>query len=207
MKDESRVTIRFPEDQKLYEWAKDELLELSDTGQPFNLTMLTVDTHAQDGYICSLCKSEYDSQYKNVWACASRQIDEFIRWCQEQDFYDNTTIVIAGDHCSMQSDFYEGHDFKMDTGEHDRKVYNVFINPVVNPDSTEVETNRKFTTMDLFPSTLAALGCEIEGDRLGLGINLLSGKQTLSEKYGYDYLFQEIRKQSATYNKLMLGTE
>ena len=195
------------EDQKLYEWAKDELLELSDTGQPFNLTMLTVDTHAQDGYICSLCKSEYDSQYKNVWACASRQIDEFIRWCQEQDFYDNTTIVIAGDHCSMQSDFYEGHDFKMDTGEHDRKVYNVFINPGVNPDSTEVETNRKFTTMDLFPSTLAALGCEIEGDRLGLGINLLSGKQTLSEKYGYDYLFQEIRKQSATYNKLMLGTE
>jgi len=195
------------EDQKLYEWAKDELLELSDTGQPFNLTMLTVDTHAQDGYICSLCKSEYDSQYKNVWACASRQIDEFIRWCQEQDFYDNTTIVIAGDHCSMQSDFYEGHDFKMDTGEHDRKVYNVFINPVVNPDSTEVETNRKFTTMDLFPSTLAALGCEIEGDRLGLGINLFSGKQTLSEKYGYDYLFQEIRKQSATYNKLMLGTE
>ena len=195
------------EDQKLYEWAKDELLELSNAGQPFNLTMLTVDTHAQDGYVCSLCENEYADQYSNVWACASRQIDEFIRWCQEQDFYDNTTIVIAGDHCSMQSDFYEGHDFKMDTGEHDRKVYNVFINPVVNPDSTEVETNRKFTTMDLFPSTLAALGCEIEGDRLGLGINLFSGKQTLSEKYGYDYLFQEIRKQSATYNKLMLGTE
>lgn len=195
------------EDQKLYEWAKDELLELSSSGQPFNLTMLTVDTHAQDGYFCELCKNEYDNQYKNVWACASRQIDEFIAWCRQQDFYDNTTIVIAGDHCSMQSDFYEGHDFKMDTGEYDRKVYNVFINPGAKLANPEREIKRKFTTLDLFPSTLAALGCEIEGDRLGLGVNLFSGESTLSEQYGYEYLFQEIRKQSATYNKLMLGAE
>jgi phosphoglycerol transferase len=54
---------------------------------------------------------------------------------------------------------------------------------------------------------LAALGCEIEGDHLGLGVNLFSGEQTLSEQYGYDYLFQELRKQSATYNKLMLSAE
>lgn len=195
------------EDQKLYEWAKDELSEISGSGQPFNLTMLTVDTHAQDGYVCGLCKNEYDNQYKNVWSCASRQIGEFIRWCQEQDFYDDTTIIIAGDHCSMQSDFYEGHDFKMDTGEYDRKVYNAFINPAVKPVNSEAETNRQFTTLDFFPSTLAALGCQIEGDRLGLGVNLFSGEQTLSEQYGYDYLFQEIRKQSATYNKLMLGAE
>ena len=195
------------EDQQLYEWAKAELIELSASEQPFNLTMLTVDTHAQDGYVCSLCENEYDNQYKNVWSCASRQIDDFIRWCQEQDFYENTTIVIAGDHCSMQSDFYESHDFKMDTGEYERKVFNAFINPAVKPVSSEAETNRQFTTLDFFPSTLAALGCEIEGDRLGLGVNLFSGEQTLSEQYGYDYFFQEIRKQSATYNKLMLGTE
>ena len=107
----------------------------------------------------------------------------------------------------MQSDFYEGHDFKMDTGEYDRKVYNAFINPAVKPVNSEAETNRQFTTLDFFPSTLAALGCQIEGDRLGLGVNLFSGEQTLSEQYGYDYLFQEIRKQSATYDKLMLGAE
>ena len=100
-----------------------------------------------------------------------------------------------------------GHDFKMDEGEYDRKVYNAFINPEVEQINSEIESNRQFTTMDLFPSILAALGCEIEGNRLGLGVNLSSGEQTLSERYGYDYLFQEIRKQSATYNKLMLSTE
>lgn len=195
------------EDQKLYQWAKDELLELSASGQPFNLTMLTVDTHAQDGYLCDLCRNEYPDQYKNVWSCASRQIDEFISWCQKQDFYENTSIVIAGDHCSMQTDFYEGYDFKMDTGEYDRKVYNAFINPDEKLETTKAEVNRKFTTLDLFPSTLAALGCQIQGNRLGLGVNLFSGEQTLSEQYGYEYLFQEIRKQSASYNKLMLGSE
>ena len=161
------------EDQKLYEWAKDELIELSSSGQPFNLTILTVDTHAQDGYVCSLCRNEYPEQYKNVWLCTSRQIDELIRWCQRQDFYENTTIVIAGDHCSMQSDFYKGHDFKMDTGEYDRKVYNAFIHPNAQPANPEAETNRQFTTLDLFPSILAALGCEIDGDRLGPGCKSL----------------------------------
>ena len=195
------------EDQKLYEWAKDELLELDKAGQPFNLTMLTVDTHAQDGYVCGLCRNEYADQYRNVWMCASRQIDEFISWCQKQDFYDNTTIVIAGDHCSMQTDFYQGYDFKIDTGEYKRKVYNAFINPGSELANPETAVNRQFTTLDLYPSILAALGCEIEGEKLGLGVNLFSGEQTLSEQYGYEYLFQEIRKQSALYNKLMLGSE
>lgn len=195
------------EDQKLYEWAKDELSELSASGQPFNLTMLTVDTHAQGGYACSLCGNEYGTQYKNVWSCASRQIDEFIGWCKQQDFYENTSIVIAGDHCSMQSDFYEGHDFNMDAGEYDRKVYNAFVNPGTKLASPEAEKNRQFTTLDLFPSILAALGCKIEGNQLGMGVNLFSGEKTLAEQYGYDYLFQEIRKQSATYNKLMIDAE
>lgn len=190
------------EDQKLYEWAKDELTKHSSTGKPFNLTMLTIDTHAQDGYVCPLCQNEYEDQYKTVWRCASRQVDEFVHWCEKQPFYENTTIIIAGDHCSMQTGFYEGHDFKMDdSGEYGRKVYNVFINSAVeNPD---VEKNRLFTTLDLFPSTLCAMGCLIEGDRLGLGVNLFSGEKTLSEQYGYDYLFQEIRKQSALYNRLL----
>jgi phosphoglycerol transferase len=42
--------------------------------------------------------------------------------------------------------------------------------------------------MDMFPTTLAALGVEIEGDKLGIGVNLFSDKQTLAEKYGIETL-------------------
>ena len=107
----------------------------------------------------------------------------------------------------MQTDFYQGYDFKIDTGEYKRKVYNAFINPGSELANPETAVNRQFTKLDLYPSILAALGCEIEGEKLGLGVNLFSGEQTLSEQYGYEYLFQEIRKQSALYNKLMLGSE
>lgn len=33
-------------------------------------------------------------------------IAEFISWIQEQDFYENTTIVLTGDHPTMQENFY-----------------------------------------------------------------------------------------------------
>jgi phosphoglycerol transferase len=52
----------------------------------------------------------------------------------------------------------------------------------------------------MFPTTLAAMGCTIEGDRLGIGTNLFSGKPTLTEKYGYDKLNLEISKRSDFYN-------
>ena len=38
--------------------------------------------------------------------------------------------------------------------------------------------------MDNFPTTLAAMGVKIEGDRLGLGTNLFSSQDTLYETYG-----------------------
>ena len=42
------------EDEKLFEFAKNRLQELSQQDMPFNLTMLTVDTHFEDGYECEL---------------------------------------------------------------------------------------------------------------------------------------------------------
>lgn len=187
------------EDPKLYTFAKEELLELASENQPFNFSMLTVDTHHQDGYVCELCPNIYEGRYENVWACASKQLDDFVKWIQQQDFYNNTTIVISGDHCSMDSDFYE-EAVPIDS-VNVRKVYNAFINPVSMPIK---EKNREFTTMDMFPSVLASIGVEIEGERLGLGTNLFSAEKTLSETYGNEYLFYELNKKSTYYDKNIL---
>lgn len=40
--------------------------------------------------------------------------------------------------------------------------------------------------MDLFPTMLASLGVQIEGNRLGLGTNLFSDKKTLMKELGGD---------------------
>lgn len=185
------------EDAKLFEYAKMKLLDIAQEDEPFNFSLLTADTHQPYGYLCEQCPSAYSEQYANVYACASSQINMFVNWIQQQDFYENTAIYICGDHCSMNSSFF-GADAKDDyVGEVKRKVYNAFIHSAVEPVH---EKNRLFTTMDMFPSILASLGAAIEGDRLGLGTNLFSSEETLSEKYGYETFFTELSKKSSFYN-------
>ena len=53
--------------------------------------------------------------------------------------------------------------------------------------------------MDMFPTTLASIGCTIPGERLGLGTNLFSDKQTLAEKYTIDELNNLLGKKSDYY--------
>ena len=94
------------EDIKLYEYAKDKLMEISQSSKPFNFTMLTVDTHHSDGYLCEKCPHIYSQKYANVISCADNQIYDFIHWIQEQKWYKDTVIVITGDHLSMVNNFY-----------------------------------------------------------------------------------------------------
>ena len=58
--------------------------------------------------------------------------------------------------------------------------------------------------MDFYPTTLASLGVKIDGDKLGLGVNLFSDEQTLLEKYGFKKVDEEFAKVSAFYNKKLL---
>ena len=184
------------EDQKLFEFAKEKLLQLSQGDEPFNLTMLTVDTHFEDGYVCEQCPTEYDTQYSNVMACSSRQVGEFLKWIQQQDFYENTTIVISGDHPTMDSDYCAEFDQE---GNYDRRVFTAYINAAAY---AQDQQERTYSTFDNFPTTLAALGVQIDGDRLGLGTNLFSGKQTLLEKFGKSKVNAELKKKSEFIEKL-----
>lgn len=183
------------EDQKLFEFAKGKILELALEEEVFNVTLLTVDTHFEDGYVCQLCQDLFrNDQYANVMACSSQQVKEFIEWVQQQDFYENTTIVLIGDHPTMDSDFCKGVD-----SNYTRRVYTAYINPLAE---VEISKERNYTTFDVFPTTLAALGVEIEGERLGLGTNLFSSTQTLTERFGVDIEKREIKKKSKLMEEL-----
>ena len=176
------------DDQKLFEFAKERLGELAAQDEPFNLTMLWVDTHFEDGYVCDKCDDKFeDNQYANVMACSSKQVAEFVEWVQQQDFYENTTIVISGDHPTMDSDFCEDVD-----ESYTRKVYTAYI----NGGKAKLSNARSYTTMDAFPTTLAAMGVQIEGNRLGLGTNLFSSEQTLTERFEMEKEEKELNKQS-----------
>lgn len=181
------------EDAKLFAYAKEELTKLSESDEPFNFTMLTADSHFPDGYLCEECPDTYEGQYPNVLACSSSMLYEFINWIKEQPFYENTTIVLSGDHLTMDPNFLVDID-----EDYTRTVYNCIINSAVTPVKA---TNREFGVFDMFPTTLGAMGVKIEGNRLGLGTNLFSSQETLTEKYGFEFLDEEMLKESEYYQK------
>lgn len=186
------------EDSKLFEYAKEDLKELAAQGKPFNLTLLTTNTHHPIGYLEDSCVIKYDDHFKAAVNCSSIMIQEFLRWLAQQDFYDNTTVVVTGDHLSMNKTLFEN----IDPG-YERTVLEMFLNC---PVSTDYEKNRQFSAFDMYPTTLASLGAVIEGDRLGLGTNLFSGKKTLLEQYGLDTVDDELSIHSDYYDqKIVYG--
>lgn len=187
------------EDRKLFDFARQEATRLAAEDAPFNLQLLTADTHFPDGYLDPTCPTPYARQYDNVHVCSSARVAEFVRWIQAQPFADNTTIVLTGDHLGMQTSYY---DEIVGNSSYQRTVYNAFINSAITTTDTH---GRLFSTYDMYPTTLAALGVEIPGDRLGLGVNLFSSRTTLVEKYGsYQALDAELDKRSEYYDTKLL---
>lgn len=191
------------EDDKLYEFAKDELTRLYETGKPFNFTMETADTHRPHGYLSENAPKPYQDPYANAVAYSTAEAVKFVRWIQQQPFYENTTIIIIGDHLSMETDFFTNYNF---TDDYQRTQFNLILNPA--PEAADISqkrmTNRKYANFDMFPTILTSIGAEIKGDRLGIGTDLFSGKKTLFEQYGVEQANLELEKKSDLYNERIL---
>lgn len=193
------------EDDKLYEFAKEELTRLYETGKPFNFVMETADTHFPDGYVGPNTPTPRENQYANVIAYSASETAKFVRWIQQQPFYENTTIVIIGDHLSMDTKFFENFD-----NSYLRTTFNLILNPAPTVLNTPKERlqNRWWYNGDMFPTILASIGVKIEGDRLALGTNLFSDTPTLFEenggKEGWEKINEEFNYGSKFYAKNIL---
>ena len=183
------------EDDKLFTYAKEELTSLAESDEPFALSLLTVDTHFVNGYLCDDCPDRFTSQYSNVLACSSKKVSELVEWIEAQPWGENTVIVINGDHLCMDSKYYEDM-----PDDYERKTYTA----IINSSKKEPDTTRLYSTMDLFPTTLSAMGVTIKGDRLGLGTDLYSDTPTLLEELGENYLNYELSLNSTFYDKNIL---
>lgn len=170
------------EDEKLFAIAKEELTRVAGSGGPFNFTLLTADLHHPGGYVSAHCPRTHDNPTADVVLYSDAQIAAFVSWCQAQSFWDNTVMLILGDHPRMDPSLVGESPYN------ERPVYNCLLNTGMTANQ-----NRLCSTMDLFPTTLAALGYTIEGDRLGLGVNLFADVPTLAESMGVDALQEELQ--------------
>lgn len=184
------------EDDKLFDFAKDKLTKLAKEDKPFDFEMLTVDTHHPYGYQSKNCKNIFKESLSNSIYHTDENLKDFFSWLKKQDFYENTVIVVQGDHTSMAAEYiHDTYDAKFD-----RRVWNTFIHSRVKSNHT---TDRDFTTMDLYPTILAALGYQIQGNKLGLGTNLFSEEKTLTEQIDAKNVDTQIKRKSKFYRGIM----
>ena len=175
------------EDRKLFEISKELITEMSGDDRPFFVTIYTMDTHSfESGHRCASCDGSIENDYLACVDCSSRMTIEFVNWIRQQPFYENTTIILAGDHLGNA----KTSELDIDPG-YIRTTYNCFINPAVQPVSVK---NRLFSSLDMFPSTLSAIGVTIKGDRLGLGTDLFSETKTLCEELGADEYREQLER-------------
>ncbi|GHT09017.1 hypothetical protein FACS1894139_19150 [Planctomycetales bacterium] len=197
------------EDRKLYAYAQEKLTAAAQADAPFCFTMLTVDTHPVGGYLDPQADKKLSSPFRNVVADADKLLGEFIAWLKQQEFYENTTVVILGDHLYMDNTVFPtavvGAGEKSDDdrfGNGARRPLNIFINSPLSP---KFAKNRQFSHFDIFPTLVEAVGGKIAAPGLGLGRSMSSGEKTLLEELGYDAVNDQLKRPSRRYDELWIN--
>jgi phosphoglycerol transferase len=97
-------------DDVMLDQAWDDFRKLSQAGQPFMLTALTMDTHHPAGHLPVSCKgTRYDSAYGDIGLlkalkCSDRLISELVAKIRSSPWADDTIVVVASDHLAMPND-------------------------------------------------------------------------------------------------------
>lgn len=183
-------------DSAHYALVKQHIRRLSQANKPWAVWMITLNTHTPYGAYDPAChipdsSSKTETMLSSI-RCTSRQLDDFIKWAKEQEWIKNTTIAVMGDHATMNLT----HIFGFRKNEQPHYWLDFFINSTKTPKSNQ----RTFTSLDMFPTILEAMGAKIPGSALGFGRSLYSWAPTLIEKYGLDSLNTYLKNHKGAYS-------
>lgn len=174
-------------DSALYTLAKQRLTEIAAKDKPFLFSMLTLDTHEPDFYVDQQCPKTGNA-HRDVAVCTDIMAADFINWLKEQDFYDNTTVVVIGDHTRTGGN-------ELYLKQKNRHIFNMILNSA----TTQNVHPQAWTTVDLPATVLEALGVKFSG-KFGLGYSLFEAESTLYTKYGASF-DTELQKMAEEYNE------
>ena len=179
------------EDSLLYNVARIKLNQIAKTDTPFLFYMQTIDTH-MPLYLSKGKPIKYGSKFKSVLEQMSIELYDFVLWLKEQEWFENTSVAIFGDHAFMES-------MREFTGEYGSPLY-TFLNLPLAEELNLRE--KKITHFDIFPTLLHSIGVSWGSSALGLGVSLMSDDSTLLEKYGKDSLNKAFTRNNILYNSL-----
>jgi len=178
-------------DDDLLRHAKTELDQLHAAEKPFNLTVLTVDTHRPEGHLSETCERKGAEDLPGIVACTSDLLADFLGYMENKGYLEDTVVVVTGDHLSMPNVVQDTMDL-----EPNRTIYNRFWSP------RGAEANRPdFYHFSMLPTVLDMMGFEYPGTELALGVSGVGirdlGKYTI---YDVGNLDEQLRRPSELYD-------
>lgn len=177
-------------DDDLLNFAKHKIDELASQPRPYNLTLLTLDTHQPEGHLSQTCSHRGVKEFKGIVRCTAEMIAELNRYMNEKGYSKDTTIVIMGDHLVMMNP-----EFKNIIKSPNRFVFNNYISP-----DTSLKKNRdEFVHFDHLPTILDSIGLKVEGGRLGLGLSGFYEGALPPLKNRFEELNKNVLRASARY--------
>lgn len=160
-------------DQRLMAHAKEETdrlhAEAQRTGKPFNLSMLTLDTH-EPVHVYDYCHPDTKNQVTSVYACSMDQVADYVRYMKQKGYLKDTAVVVMGDHLKHMSAgdaFHEQLDHNTD-----RSIFNRIWIP--GEAGKKATVRNGVDQLSMYPTMLEAAGLELADRSAGLGVSAFS---------------------------------
>ena len=155
-------------DDDLFRHARSELTMLMKGGKPFNLTLLTIDTHHPYGQLSTRCRKDGYGDFDGIVECTANQVAEFVEYIEKNGWMGKVAVVIQGDHLAMGNTSYD----KLVRNPH-RTVFNLLM----TGNRKLTKNTEQVTHFDMLPTILELMGFEVEGERAGLGYSAIGPAQ------------------------------
>lgn len=158
-------------DERLMKHAQDEVdalhAESQRTGEPFNLSVLTLDTH-EPVHVFDYCEVDTEEEATSVFACSMVQVAGFVEHLQEQGYLEDTAVVIMGDHLKPVN---AGDSLRGQLQDDpDRAIFNRIWIPGADQDTT---LRAGVDQLSMYPTLLEVAGLGLAEGEAGLGVSAL----------------------------------
>ncbi|UOR02226.1 sulfatase-like hydrolase/transferase [Leucobacter allii] len=159
-------------DRRLFARAAQEASELHAAGEPFSLTLLTLDTH-ESPHVYEYCDADDTADaapMTSITRCSMQQVEGFIDHLEEEGILEDTTVVVMGDHLKLVA---EGQSFTQELmAAEDRTIFNRFSVPGGAPPVAR----ERIDQMSMYPTILELLGFGLRDHRAGIGVSALAAE-------------------------------
>lgn len=150
-------------DARLMDHAKEQVTKLHDSGQPFQLSILTLDAH-EPVHLYENCPLITKDELVSAIYCSMSSVADFVDYMNENGYLENTVVFITGDHPKMVG---EGASFRSE-------LHDLLERPLFNrlwvPGGVTIEREH-IDQLSVYATLLDTLNLGREDGRAGIGVS------------------------------------